>query len=44
MEMVPNLKSVKRIRFVLYSAGDLKIHEKVLKTKSRVSYCSGDHA
>jgi O-acetyl-ADP-ribose deacetylase (regulator of RNase III) len=30
IEMVPKLKYVKKIRFVLYSAGDLEIHEKTL--------------
>lgn len=30
IEMVPKLKYVKRIRFVLYKDEDLKIHEKVL--------------
>lgn len=34
MEIVPNLKSIKRIRFVLQSGGDLEIHEKVLSMKS----------
>ncbi|MGM0427299.1 MAG: macro domain-containing protein [Thermodesulfobacteriota bacterium] len=34
MEIVPNLKSVKRIRFVLYSSRELEIHEKVLNMKS----------
>lgn len=31
IEMVPNLGSVRRIRFVLYSESDLRIHEKVLQ-------------
>jgi O-acetyl-ADP-ribose deacetylase len=30
VEAVPKLKYVKRIRFVLHTAGDLQIHEKVL--------------
>lgn len=30
VEMIPALKSIKRIRFVLYSDRDLEIHEKVL--------------
>ncbi len=30
VEMIPSLNSVKRIRFVLYSESDLKVHEKVL--------------
>ncbi|MDZ7696369.1 MAG: macro domain-containing protein [Deltaproteobacteria bacterium] len=34
MEIVPNLKSVKRIRFVLYSIRELEIHEKALNMKS----------
>lgn len=34
MEIVSNLKSVKKIRFVLYSGRDLEIHEKVLSMKS----------
>ncbi len=34
MEIVPNLKSIKRIRFVLQSGRDLEIHEKVLSMKS----------
>ncbi|MDT8402161.1 MAG: macro domain-containing protein [Bacteroidales bacterium] len=29
-EMIPELKTVKRIRFVLYSDSDLEIHEKTL--------------
>ncbi|MGC9341079.1 MAG: macro domain-containing protein [Bacteroidales bacterium] len=29
-EMIPELKTVKRIRFVLYSESDLEIHEKTL--------------
>ena len=31
MEMIPKLSHVKRIRFVLHSDNDLRIHEKVLK-------------
>lgn len=31
MEMAPTLKHVKRVRFVLYSARDLEIHERVLR-------------
>jgi O-acetyl-ADP-ribose deacetylase len=34
MEMVPGLKSVRRIRFVFYSSGDLAIYEKVLEMKT----------
>ncbi|MFO8058865.1 MAG: macro domain-containing protein [bacterium] len=34
MDIVPNLKSVKRIRFVLYSGRDLEVHEKVLNMKT----------
>ena len=30
VEMIPGLKSVKRIRFVLYSESDLEIHQEVL--------------
>lgn len=30
VEMIPKLKSLKRIRFMLYSARDLEIHEKTL--------------
>lgn len=30
IEMIPKLKSVKKIRFVLYSESDLKVHERVL--------------
>jgi O-acetyl-ADP-ribose deacetylase len=35
LEIVPNLKHLKRIRFVLFSNSDLDIHEKVLDLKSR---------
>ena len=34
MEMAPNLKFVKRIRFVFYSGGDLAMHEQVLEIKA----------
>ncbi len=34
MDIVPNLKFVKRIRFVLHSDRDLQIHEKVLEMKT----------
>lgn len=34
MEIVPKLKSLKKIRFVLFSAGDLEIHEKALEMKT----------
>jgi O-acetyl-ADP-ribose deacetylase len=34
MEMVPNLKYVKKIRFVLHSSRDLEAHEKILATKN----------
>jgi len=32
--LVPGLKSVRRIRFVFYSSGDLAIYEKVLEMKT----------
>ncbi len=34
MEAIPTLKSVKRVRFVLYSGRDLEIHEKILEKKT----------
>jgi O-acetyl-ADP-ribose deacetylase len=34
VELIPNLKSVKRIRFVLHGGRDLDIHEKTLERKS----------
>jgi len=34
VEVIPNLKSVKRIRFVLHSGRDLEIHENTLKMKT----------
>lgn len=34
MEAIPRLKSVKRIRFVLHSEGDLRIHERVLEEET----------
>lgn len=34
VEIVPNLKSVKRIRFVLHSGKDVEIYEKVLEMKT----------
>ncbi len=33
VEMIPKLKFIKRIRFVLYSARDLEIHEKILASQ-----------
>jgi O-acetyl-ADP-ribose deacetylase len=34
MEMLPDLKHLKRIRFVLHGSGDLEIHEEVLNMKT----------
>ncbi len=34
VEIVPNLDSVRRIRFVLYGARDLEVHERVLSRKA----------
>ncbi|MDZ7815502.1 MAG: macro domain-containing protein [Planctomycetota bacterium] len=34
IEAIPKLKSVKRVRFVLYGARDLKIHEKALEEQT----------
>lgn len=34
MEAIPELKSVKKIRFVLYGGKDLEIHEKILEKKT----------
>ncbi len=34
VDAIPKLKSVKRVRFVLYSGRDLEIHEKVLEMKT----------
>ncbi len=34
LQAVPNLKSVKKVRFVLYSGHDLEIHEKILGRKT----------
>ncbi len=35
LEAIPKLKSVKRVRFVLYDGRDLEIHERILQKKTR---------